>query len=186
MLKPSCISSAIYDSITYARDSLSALFLSVFYSSTEGPAKQTNINSILRGNYHSENRFIYIPQYIILSTNVLILFHSHKFLSSEVGDMLYEATSNIRCTLEFNINFICILYFNWKTGIAQSVQRLATAWTAQGSNPGGGEIFCTPPDRPWVPPSLLYNGYRLFPGVKRPGRGVDHQTHSSAEVGVRV
>jgi len=44
-----------------------------------------------------------------------------------------------------------------------------------GSNPGGGEIFRTRPDRPWGPPSLLYNGYRVFPGGKeRPGRGVDH------------
>jgi hypothetical protein len=25
-------------------------------------------------------------------------------------------------------------------------------------NPGGGEIFRTRPDRPWDPPSLLYNG----------------------------
>jgi hypothetical protein len=25
-----------------------------------------------------------------------------------------------------------------------------------------GEIFCTCPDRPWGPPSLLYNGYRVF------------------------
>ena len=33
-------------------------------------------------------------------------------------------------------------------------------------------------DRPWGPPSLLYNGYRVsFLGVKRPGRGVDHQHH---------
>jgi len=30
------------------------------------------------------------------------------------------------------------------------------------------------PDRPWGPPSLLYNGYRLFPGGKeRPGRDAD-------------
>jgi hypothetical protein len=37
--------------------------------------------------------------------------------------------------------------------------------------PGGGEIFRTCPDRPWGPPSLLYNGYRVFPGGrKRPGR----------------
>jgi hypothetical protein len=35
-----------------------------------------------------------------------------------------------------------------------------------GSNPGEGEIFRTLPDRPWVPPSLLYNGYRVFPGGK--------------------
>ena len=39
----------------------------------------------------------------------------------------------------------------------------------------GGEIFRARPDRHWGPPSLLYNGYRVsFPGVKRPGRGVDH------------
>ena len=35
-----------------------------------------------------------------------------------------------------------------------------------GSNPGGGEIIRTCPDRPWSPPSLLYNGYRVFPGGK--------------------
>ena len=29
-----------------------------------------------------------------------------------------------------------------------------------------GEIFRTCPDRPWGPPSLLYNGYRVFPGGK--------------------
>ena len=36
-----------------------------------------------------------------------------------------------------------------------------------GSNPSVGEIFCTFPDRPWSPPSLLYNGYRVFPGGKK-------------------
>jgi hypothetical protein len=37
--------------------------------------------------------------------------------------------------------------------------------------PLGGEIFCTCPDRPWGSSSLLYNGYRVFPGYKeRPGR----------------
>ena len=43
-----------------------------------------------------------------------------------------------------------------------------------GSNPGGDEIFRTCPDRPWDPISLLYNGYRIFPGGKfRPGRDAD-------------
>ena len=32
--------------------------------------------------------------------------------------------------------------------VAQSVQRLPTGWTDRGSNPGGGEIFRTSPDRP--------------------------------------
>ena len=56
--------------------------------------------------------------------------------------------------------------------------------------PVGGEIFRIRPDRPWGPPSLLYNGYRVFRGggggVKRPGRGVDHPLTSSAEVKERV
>ena len=29
--------------------------------------------------------------------------------------------------------------------------------------------FHTHPDRPWGPPSLLYNGYRVFPGGKAAG-----------------
>jgi hypothetical protein len=48
--------------------------------------------------------------------------------------------------------------------VAQSV--LVTSWTVRGSNPGGGELFRTCPDRPWGPPSLLYNGYRVFSGGK--------------------
>ena len=51
----------------------------------------------------------------------------------------------------------------------------------------GGKIFRTGLDRPWVPPRFLYNGYRVsFPGVKRPGRGVNHPRPSSAEVKERV
>jgi len=53
--------------------------------------------------------------------------------------------------------------------------------------PGGGEIFRTSPDRSWGPPSLLYNGYRVFPGGKvRPGRDADPSPPSSAEVKNRV
>jgi hypothetical protein len=37
-----------------------------------------------------------------------------------------------------------------------------------------GEIIRTCPDRPWGSPSLLYNGYRVFPGGrKRPERDAD-------------
>ena len=34
-----------------------------------------------------------------------------------------------------------------------------------------GEIFLTGPDRPCGPPSLLYNGYRVFPWGKAAGGG---------------
>ena len=47
-------------------------------------------------------------------------------------------------------------------------------------------FFRTCLDRPWDPPSLLYSRYRVFPGVKGPGRGVDHPPTSSAEVKGRV
>ena len=50
-----------------------------------------------------------------------------------------------------------------------------------------GQDFRLQSDLPWDPPSLLYNGYRVsFPGLKRPGRGVDHPPPSSAEVKERV
>ena len=63
--------------------------------------------------------------------------------------------------------------------VAQSVQRLTTGWTVPGSNPGGAR-FSTRPDRPWGPPSLLYNGCRVFPGGKvRPGCAAGHSLPSS-------
>jgi hypothetical protein len=59
----------------------------------------------------------------------------------------------------------------------------ATGWTVWGSNPSGGEIFCICPDLPWGPPSLLCNGYRVFPGGKVwPGHAADHSPPSSAVV----
>jgi hypothetical protein len=45
----------------------------------------------------------------------------------------------------------------------------------QGIESRWGEIFCACPNRPWGPLSLLYNGYRFFPGGKlRPERAADH------------
>ena len=53
--------------------------------------------------------------------------------------------------------------------------------------PVGGEIFRTSPDRPWGPPNLLYNGYRVFPGGKvRPGRDADPSPPPSVKVKNRV
>jgi hypothetical protein len=60
--------------------------------------------------------------------------------------------------------------------VAQSVYRLFTGWMVRGSNPVLGKLFRTCPDLPWGPPSLLYNGYRVFPGVES-GRGVTLTPH---------
>jgi hypothetical protein len=71
-------------------------------------------------------------------------------------------------------------------GIAQSLQRLATGLTVRGSNPGGGDIFRTCPDRPWGSPSLLYSEYRVFPGGKATGAWRWPPTPSSTKVKERV
>ena len=53
--------------------------------------------------------------------------------------------------------------------------------------PVGDEIFLTCPDRPWAPPSLLYDRYRVFPRSKeRPGRDADPSPPSSAVGNERV
>jgi len=41
--------------------------------------------------------------------------------------------------------------------------------TVRGSKLDGGEIYCAHLDRPRGLPSLLYNGYRVFPGCKAAG-----------------
>ena len=84
-------------------------------------------------------------------------------------------------------NHIKYALYMFRAGIAQQVQRLATAWMVRGSKPGGGRISRIRPDRPWDPPSLLYKGYRVFfPGVMPPERGVEHRLPSSAEIKERV
>jgi hypothetical protein len=52
--------------------------------------------------------------------------------------------------------------------------------------PVGGKVFHTHPDQTWCIPSQCTMCTRSFPGVKRPGHGVDHISPSSAEVKARV
>jgi hypothetical protein len=63
-----------------------------------------------------------------------------------------------------------IIKYFFKCGPGGSVD-IATGYglDGPGSNPGGGAIFRTRPDRTWGPPRLLYNGYRVFPGGKTAG-----------------
>jgi len=65
------------------------------------------------------------------------------------------------------------IYFKTRwAGRAQLVQRLATGWTVRGSNSGEARFFAPVQTGPGA-----YPGTGSFPGVKRPGRGVDHPPH---------
>ena len=78
-----------------------------------------------------------------------------------------------RCSLygeEYDNKYVIRIWRHCGPG---SVVSIANGYVLDG--PGiesrWGEIFRTCPDRPWGPPSFLYNGYRVFPGGKS-GRGV--------------
>jgi hypothetical protein len=79
------------------------------------------------------------------------------------------------------------LLFNYVTPTIEpgSSVSIATDYGLEG--PGieswWGKILRTCPDRPWGPPSLLYNGYQVFPGGKvRAGHDADHSPPSSVKV----
>jgi hypothetical protein len=68
-------------------------------------------------------------------------------------------------------------------GSRDSVVGIATRYglEAPGIESRWGEIFRTYPDRLRGPPILLYNGYRVFPGVKAAGAWCWPHSPSSAE-----
>ena len=93
-----------------------------------------------------------------------------------------------------NINFTSCSFTVWSVvyvlvasscGPGSSVG-IATGYGLDGpgiSSRWGVTFFRTCPDLPWGPPSLLYNGYRVFPrGKERPGRNADPSLASSAVV----
>jgi hypothetical protein len=75
------------------------------------------------------------------------------------------------------------VYRNLTSSIKEDVSRDSVVGIATRYGLGGpgnesrwGEIFRTRVDRPWGPPSLLYNRYRVFPGG-RVARGMALTTH---------
>jgi hypothetical protein len=61
--------------------------------------------------------------------------------------------------------------------VAHSVWRLIYRAGRSGIECQWGSRFSSRPDRSWGPPSLLQNGYRVFPGGIKCGRGVLLTTH---------
>jgi hypothetical protein len=70
--------------------------------------------------------------------------------------------------------------------MAQSVYWLAMGWTVWGLNPGGARFSAPIQTGPGAHPASYTMGTGSYPGVKRPGRGIDHPAPSSAEVEGKV
>jgi len=92
----------------------------------------------------------------------------------------------LNTSVNFNIKYFKSLPLGFVGQDSTAVQRISTGWPVWGSNPFRGEIFRTRPDRFWGRPSLLYNGYRVFPGSKAAGAWRWPPTLSSAEVKERI
>jgi len=71
--------------------------------------------------------------------------------------------------------------------VTQHLNHCATAASLRAGRSGDripvrGEIFCTRPDRPWAHTTSYTMGNRSFPGVPRPGRGIDHPPHLASRL----
>jgi hypothetical protein len=68
-----------------------------------------------------------------------------------------------------------MLYLEWASEPGSSVSIVSELLAGRSGDRisvvGGAEKYSTCLDRPWGPPSFLYNGYRVFPEVKN-GWGV--------------
>ena len=98
------------------------------------------------------------------------MFHIHA-LKDYLN--LCNKTNECTCITCFNICACIVLQAGWHS---RNSDWLRAGWSGDRILVGD-EIFRTCPDRPWGPPSLLYNGYLVFPGGKeRPGRDADPLT----------
>jgi len=112
----------------------------------------------------------------------------HLFCHSTFQEMLHEESSNDHINLTSKVlklrkrtyglgDILRVQHgpgsvVGIATGCGLGVPGIESRW---------GEIFHTCPDRPWGPPSLLYNGYLVFPGGKeRPRHDADPSPPSSA------
>jgi len=114
--------------------------------------------------YHSTRRHIkeYLSLYHLCCGNKLLVACGNFWENLPIFTNMKRPFGNWR-TPQLRI-------FLW-AGISQSEQWLITSWMVRGPDSGVVEVFCAIPDRPLGPPVIGW-----FPGVKRPGRGIDHSS----------
>ena len=112
--------------------------------------------------------------------------YKHIYMTDVEWDLLHQKSQFVSewiRTLTVSKIITVLIIILWEPG---SVVGTATGYGLDG--PGieswwGRDYPRTCPDQHWGPPSLLYNGYRVFPrGKERPGRDADPSPPSSAVV----
>ena len=120
-----------------------------------------------KNRYQSQSPVLQFSEVSILSRSWKLSCGYQMFISNSLGN---GSAINVADTIS------TLLMVNLTSCGPGSSVGIATAYGLEG--PGidsrWGEIFRTSLDRSWGPPSLLYNGYRVFPrGKVRPGRDAD-------------
>jgi hypothetical protein len=131
------------------------------------------------------NNHVPVSRSLTFSKTAILLAILHNFCLNSV--FLKVANGLHSQIIIFSLHFLLSTYICIRVcgGGAGSSVGIATSYGLNG--PGiesrWGRDFPTCLDRPWSPPSLLFNGNLVFPGGKlRPGRAADHSLPSSAEV----
>ena len=118
---------------------------------------------------------VYYVRYCVCTFHSCYFFTSLKFLAALVVVQVYSTSGGVSS-----------LYIPQQT--QQSVNLIITNTTGRSGDrvPVGARFFRTYPVRTLGPTSLLYKGYRVYLGVKRPGARRWPSTPSSAKVKGRV
>jgi hypothetical protein len=113
------------------------------------------------------------------------LIAAFKFCNNTISCHFYIKGTSAQpyCTCTGGLILGSCIYSSCGPGSSVGIATELRAGRSGDRIPVGGARFSARPDRPWGPPSLLYIGYRVFPGGKvEPERAADHSHPSSAAV----
>jgi hypothetical protein len=119
---------------------------------------------------------IHLRTHLGVVAGTFLTYRTYKTWS--VFPLAPNKSKNKRSFAQLDVSFIRIIGPGWLSRYSDSL----LAGRSGDQIAVVGEIFRTCPDRLWGPPTLLYNGYRVFPGSKAAGAWRCPPTPSSAEV----